>query len=74
MKTGTYKHFKGNLYEVLSIAKHSETREEMVVYRALYDEMGIWVRPLKMFQESVESKGKKVPRFEYVGNKKFQSI
>lgn len=66
MKPGKYKHYKGKEYEVLGVAKHSETLEELVVYRALYDEGGLWVRPLEMFAEEVEVNGKKVPRFEYI--------
>jgi len=63
---GKYRHYKGNLYEVIGVARHSETLEEMVVYRALYGEGGLWVRPLGMFLESVEIDGKTVPRFAYV--------
>jgi len=59
-----YKHFKGNHYLVLHLAKHSETLEDLVVYQALYGEQGIWVRPLAMFLEQVEVGGKLVPRFE----------
>ncbi|MGB7605117.1 MAG: DUF1653 domain-containing protein [Lutisporaceae bacterium] len=61
-----YRHFKGNEYLVLYIAKHSETLEELVVYQALYGERGIWVRPLDMFLEQVEVDGKKVHRFEEI--------
>lgn len=61
-----YKHFKGNEYLVLYIARHSETLEELVVYQALYGERGIWVRPLDMFLEQVEVKGIKVNRFEEI--------
>jgi len=67
MKLGKYEHYKGGQYEVLGIAKHSETLEELVVYKALYGQGELWVRPLKMFLEEVEFKGKKVPRFKYVG-------
>ena len=67
LKLGIYEHYKGNRYEVLGIARHSETMEELVVYRALYGEYGLWVRPLLMFQEDVEVEGKKVPRFRYCG-------
>jgi len=67
IKNGRYKHFKGNDYEVIEVAKHSETMEELVVYRALYGEHDLWVRPLKMFLEEVEFEGKKVPRFKYLG-------
>lgn len=66
IKLGKYRHFKGNEYEVLYIAKHSETLEEMVVYRALYGEHGIWVRPLSMWNEIVTYNGKNIRRFEYI--------
>ncbi len=68
MKLGIYRHFKGNNYELLYLAKHSETLEDLAVYRALYGEGGIWVRPLGMWNEQVEWEGKKVKRFEYVGD------
>lgn len=64
---GKYKHYKGNEYEVIGVAKHSETMEELVVYKALYGEQLLWVRPVGMFEEEVEVDGKKVPRFEYIG-------
>lgn len=67
IKLGKYKHFKGKEYEVVGVAKHSETMEDLVVYRALYDEGSLWVRPLKMFLEEVEVNGKKVPRFSFIG-------
>ena len=67
IKIGKYRHFKGNEYEVLAIAKHSETLEEMVVYRALYGEHGVWVRPISMWNETVERDGKSFPRFTYIG-------
>ena len=60
---GRYRHFKGGLYEVLGLARHSETLEELVVYRALYGEGGLWVRPLAMFRGSVTLDGREVPRF-----------
>lgn len=63
LKLGRYRHYKGKEYEVIGVAKHSETLEEMVVYRALYGEGQIWVRPLTMFLEEVEVDGKIVPRF-----------
>ncbi len=63
MKLGRYRHFKGNEYEVIGIAKHSETTEEMVVYRALYGEHGLWVRPASMWNETVERDGKVFQRF-----------
>ena len=68
IKIGKYRHFKGNEYEVLHIATHSETGEKMVVYRALYGDFGIWVRPLSMWDETVERDGKVYKRFEYMGN------
>ena len=67
IKPGRYIHFKGNEYEVLCTAKHSETLEEMVVYRALYGAGEVWVRPAKMWNEMVEVNGKKTPRFTYAG-------
>ena len=67
IKCGRYRHFKGMEYEVLFIAKHSETMEDMVVYRALYGERAVWVRPAAMFLETVEREGKKMPRFAYLG-------
>ena len=67
IKMGKYRHFKGTEYEVLCIAKHSETLEEMVVYRALYGEGGTWVRPAAMWEEEIERDGKKFKRFEYIG-------
>lgn len=67
MKLGKYRHFKGNEYEVLAIAKHSETLEEMVIYRALYGDGGVWARPLVMWEETVERDGKRIPRFTYIG-------
>ncbi len=67
MKAGKYQHYKGPLYEVIDIARHSETEEEMVVYRTLYGDHSLWVRPLSMFSETVEFEGKKVKRFTYIG-------
>ena len=66
IKLGKYRHFKGNEYELLGIANHSETMEPMVVYRALYGEQGLWVRPLAMWTEIVERDGYHGPRFQYV--------
>ena len=61
-----FRHFKGNLYRLEGFAKHTETQEEMVVYRALYGEHGLWVRPAKMFFETIERDGKRMKRFEIV--------
>jgi hypothetical protein len=63
VQKGVYRHFKGNRYEVLELARHSETAEQYVVYRALYGDGGIWVRPLAMFEETIVHQGKRVPRF-----------
>lgn len=66
LKPGKYRHFKGNEYELLGVAKHSETLEPMVVYRALYGEGGLWVRPAAMWTEQVEREGYCGPRFVYI--------
>ena len=73
MKIGRYRHYKGKEYEVIGIAKHSETQEDFVVYRALYhsEEFGedaLWVRPLAMFLDKITVDGTEIPRFEYIGN------
>ena len=67
IRPGIYRHFKGNDYQVLYLARHSETREEMVVYRALYGDFGLWVRPARMWNETVERDGKTYRRFTYLG-------
>lgn len=67
IKIGKYRHFKGNEYEVIAVAKNSETTEDMVVYKALYGEGGLWVRPASMWNETVERDGKVFKRFEYIG-------
>ncbi len=67
IKPGRYKHFKGGEYEVLCVALHSETQEPMVVYRALYGEHGVWVRPASMWNETVVRDGKTYRRFTYIG-------
>lgn len=67
IKLGKYRHFKGNEYEVIGIAHHSETMEELVVYRALYGEGGLWVRPAAMWNETVERDGTVYRRFTYIG-------
>lgn len=66
IKVGIYRHYKDNLYQVLHTARHSETEEMLVVYRALYGDYGVWVRPLTMFCESVTIDGKTLPRFELI--------
>lgn len=63
---GIYEHYKGNRYEVIGVALHSETEEPLVVYHALYGERGLWVRPLAMFAEEVVVLGVKVPRFKFI--------
>ncbi|EMS70165.1 DUF1653 domain-containing protein [Ruminiclostridium cellobioparum] len=67
IRPGIYRHFKGKEYRVLYIARHSETLEDMVVYQALYGEMGIWVRPASMWDEMVQRDGQTFRRFEYIG-------
>lgn len=64
LKSGRYRHYKGKDYEVLGIVKHSETEERLVLYKQLYGDFGLWVRPLDMFNETVEN-GQK--RFEFIG-------
>ena len=66
---GVYRHYKGNRYQVLYLAKHSETLEDMVVYQALYGEYGIWVCPASMWNETVDYQGKQVKRFTYIETK-----
>ena len=66
IKIGKYRHFKGNLYEVIGIASHSETLEPMVVYRALYGEGGLWIRPASMWNEQVDREDYSGPRFVYI--------
>jgi hypothetical protein len=68
IRPGRYRHFKGNYYEVTDIARHSETEEELVVYRKLYGDYSLWVRPLGKFLENVVVDGREVPRFEWVGD------
>ena len=63
IQPGRYLHYKGNLYEVIDVARHSETEEQLVVYRCLSDGNSLWVRPLLMFLETVEMAGQEVPRF-----------
>jgi len=63
IEAGLYQHYKGAQYQVIDVVRHSETEEELVLYRALYGEKGLWVRPLGMFTETVTIEGKTVPRF-----------
>ncbi|WP_416396750.1 DUF1653 domain-containing protein [Allohahella sp. A8] len=65
LRTGIYRHYKGQIYAVMGVARHSETEEELVVYRALYGQQGLWVRPLRMFTETVEIDGETIPRFAW---------
>ena len=65
-KKGKYRHYKGGLYEVIDTAIHSETEEEMVIYKNI-DKPQLWVRPMKMFMEYVEHEGERIPRFAYLG-------
>ena len=65
---GRYRHYKGKEYTVIGVARHSETEEELVVYRQEYGDHGLWVRPRDMFLETVEVGGQTVPRFEYLGS------
>ena len=67
LKPGLYRHFKGNLYRLLYVAKHSETLEPMVVYRALYGDHSVWVRPASMWNETVQRDGRTFQRFTYIG-------
>ena len=69
LQIGRYRHYKGNEYEVLGIARHSESEEELVLYRPLYGEGGNWVRPLAMFCEQVEVEGKQLARFAFIAAK-----
>ncbi|MCX6744324.1 MAG: DUF1653 domain-containing protein [Candidatus Parcubacteria bacterium] len=66
IKPGKYRHYKGKEYQVIGLAKHSETLEDFVVYQALYGDGQLWVRPLKMFDEKVVVDGVEVPRFEFI--------
>lgn len=67
IRKGRYRHFKGNFYEVIDVALSSETQEPFVVYRALYGDGGLWIRPLAMFEETIERDGKVIKRFQYMG-------
>lgn len=67
LRPGRYRHYKGKDYEVIGVARHSETGEPLVVYRTLYGDRGLWVRPLAMFTEVIEHDGQRVQRFAYLG-------
>jgi hypothetical protein len=67
VQLGRYRHYKGKEYAVLGVARHSETEEELVVYRKEYDDHGLWVRPKAMFLEHIVAEGRTVPRFAYLG-------
>ena len=69
LRPGIYRHFKGNEYLLIDVARHSETKEPMVVYRPLYGDPALWVRPASMWDEEVEYEGRKVKRFEFIGDK-----
>ena len=66
IKLGKYKHYKGSFYQVEGLATHSETEDKMVVYRPLYGEQALWVRPLEMFKETIDIDGVITPRFAFV--------
>ncbi|RUO39636.1 DUF1653 domain-containing protein [Pseudidiomarina aestuarii] len=66
MQRGKYKHYKGNHYEVIDVVRHSETEEWLVLYRPLYGERALWVRPFDMFVEQITVDGKSIPRFRFV--------
>ncbi|MCK7550643.1 MAG: DUF1653 domain-containing protein [Marinobacter sp.] len=66
LRPGRYRHYKGKDYQVLEVARHSETEEKLVVYRCLYGDHSLWVRPLAMFQETVDVAGEQIPRFAWV--------
>lgn len=67
LKIGKYRHYKGNEYQVIGLAKHSEDKSELVVYQPLYGDRGLWVRPLEMFIETVQVNGQSKARFEFIG-------
>ncbi len=74
LRNGRYRHYKGGEYQVYGVAQHSETQEQLVVYRPLYGERSLWVRPLSMFSETIEVDGKIVPRFAYMDAGEVSSI
>lgn len=73
LKKGRYQHFKGNFYEVVDIAMHSESQDEQVIYRALYGDYGLWIRPLAMFDETITRDGETFKRFAYVGDERSET-
>ena len=73
IQSGRYRHYKGKEYQVIGVAKHSETEEDLVVYQALYGACGLWVRPAKMFTEKIEMEGKLVFRFEWIEDDKTET-
>ncbi|MBS0272549.1 MAG: DUF1653 domain-containing protein [Proteobacteria bacterium] len=66
LRLGLYQHYRGNFYHVIGLSRHSETLEMLVVYQALYEDYGLWVRPLDLFQGMVEEKGQIIPRFKFI--------
>ena len=73
-RLGRYRHYKGGEYEVVGVARHSETLEALVVYRPLYNATGLWARPYGMFFEQVDHEGKKQPRFAFIGNERSSTL
>ena len=67
MRRGIYEHYKGSLYNVIDTVTHSESEETLVLYRTMYGDKSLWVRPFVMFNETIEIDGEKVPRFKYIG-------
>lgn len=67
MKTGIYEHYKGNLYDVIDVVKHSENEETFVLYRTMYGDKSLWIRPYAMFFEDIVVDGESMPRFKYIG-------
>ncbi|MBP7189695.1 MAG: DUF1653 domain-containing protein [Rickettsiaceae bacterium] len=68
MKLGIYEHYSGKRYQVIGVARNSETHQEFVVYQTLYDDFGLWLRPVEIFSETLEIKGVPVPRFKFISN------
>jgi len=74
LKAGLYRHYKGNTYQVIGLVRHSESLDKLVLYKALYGEQELWVRPLEMFQDTVVHEGQRIPRFTYQGQKKYTTL